>query len=140
VLLGNGNATFRDAPYVEPIVGSSQSLAVADFNGDGKPDVAAAMLYANAVQVVLGNGDGTFTTGQTIPLPSPQAIVSADFNGDGIPDLAVTNVIGNGATFTNSTVTILLGNGDGTFTLKSTMPAGTIPLPSQLETSGAWAK
>jgi hypothetical protein len=128
VLLGNGNATFRDAPYVEPIVGSSQSLAVADFNGDGKPDVAAAMLYANAVQVVLGNGDGTFTTGQTIPLPSPQAIVSADFNGDGIPDLAVTNVIGNGATFTNSTVTILLGNGDGTFTLKSTMPAGNNPL------------
>ena len=128
VLLGNGNATFRNSPGFSIIPGCGQSLAVADFNGDGKQDVAAAMLYADAVQVVLGNGDGTFTTGQTIPLPSPQAIVSADFNGDGIPDLAVTNVIGNGATFTNSTVTILLGNGDGTFTLKSTMPAGNNPL------------
>jgi hypothetical protein len=128
VLLGNGNATFGNSPGFSIIPGCGQSLAVADFNGDGKQDVAAAMLYADAVQVVLGNGDGTFTTGQTIPLPSPQAIVSADFNGDGIPDLAVTNVIGNGATFTNSTVTILLGNGDGTFTLKSTMPAGNNPV------------
>jgi hypothetical protein len=128
VLLGNGNATFRNSPGFVVIPACGQSIAVADFNGDGKQDVAAAMLYANAVQIVLGNGDGTFTTGQTIPLPSPQAIVSADFNGDGIPDLAVTNVISNGATFTNSTVTILLGNGDGTFTLKSTMPAGNNPL------------
>jgi hypothetical protein len=127
VLLGNGNATFGStSPEIIP--GCGQSLAVADFNGDGKQDVAAAMLYADAVQIVLGNGDGTFTTGQVIPLPSPQAIVSADFNGDGIPDLAVTNVINNGATFSPNTVTILLGNGDGTFTVKSTMPAGSNPL------------
>jgi hypothetical protein len=127
VLLGNGNATFTSAPYVSQIIGSSQALAVADFNGDGNQDIAAAMLYANAVQIMLGNGDGTFTSRQVIPLPSPQAIVSADFNGDGIPDLAVTNVINSGATFSPNTVTILLGNGDGTFTVKSTIPTGNNP-------------
>ncbi|MGA1983931.1 MAG: FG-GAP-like repeat-containing protein, partial [Acidobacteriaceae bacterium] len=121
VLLGNGNATFGSAPGFSIIPKCGQSLAVADFNQDGNQDVAAAMNSADAVQIMLGNGDGTFTKGQLIPLPSPQTIVSADFNGDGIPDLAVTNV-------TNNTVTILLGNGDGTFTANPPMPAGNNPI------------
>ncbi|MGA1983320.1 MAG: FG-GAP-like repeat-containing protein, partial [Acidobacteriaceae bacterium] len=127
VLLGNGNATFRDAPSPSLITGSSQSLAVADFNQDGNQDVAAAMLYTNAVQIMLGNGDGTFTSRQVIPVPSPQAIVSADFNGDGIPDLAVTNVSNSGTAPAINAVTILLGNGDGTFTVGSTIPTGNNP-------------
>jgi hypothetical protein len=65
--------------------------------------------------VLLGNGDGTFTTVPSSPATdaTPVSIVASDFNGDGIPDLAVANMAGENSP---GTVTVLLGNGDGTFT------------------------
>ncbi|MBV9157680.1 MAG: VCBS repeat-containing protein, partial [Acidobacteriaceae bacterium] len=103
------------------------SIAVADFNGDGKPDVAVANLSSNSLTILLGNGGGTFTAvaspiSGTPNFNNPYSIVAGDFNGDGKPDLAVANFAGD-----SSSLTILLGNGDGTFTVKSTPVVGIAP-------------
>ena len=89
--------------------GHPNGVAVADFNGDGIPDLATANGNDNDVSVLLGNGDGTFQGQVTYPAGgNPTSIAVADFNGDGHPDIAVANQ-------TDNTVSILLGNGDGTF-------------------------
>src|SRR5207249_1168108 len=63
VLLGNGDGTFPAAPFYR--VGlSPQSVAVGDFNGDGKRDLAVANAGSNTVSVLLGNGDGAFQEAQ----------------------------------------------------------------------------
>jgi hypothetical protein len=96
------------------------SVAVADFNGDGKPDFAAPSL--NGVSVVLGKGDGTFQTPVSYPAGSDTEFVAAgDFNGDGKTDLVVSNFNPNG------TVSVLLGNGDGTFQAPMSYAAGALP-------------
>ena len=96
-------------------------LGVGDFNGDGKADLAVPNLHNNTVTVMLGNGDGTFTIGATLPTGSqPISVAAGDFNGDGKADLAISNLAGN-------SVTIMLGNGDGTFTAAAPLPAGYEP-------------
>jgi hypothetical protein len=92
------------------------SVAMGDFNGDGIPDLAVANgAAANGagVSVLLGNGDGTFQHAVTYPAGTffPECVAVGDFNGDGVPDLAVANA----GTQYAGTVSILLGNGDGTF-------------------------
>src|SRR5205823_3398959 len=70
------------------------------------------------VSILLGNGDGTFTMARSSPVAvgvKPGAVLSGDFNNDGKLDLAIAN---NG----DNTVTLLLGNGDGTFTAASGSP------------------
>jgi hypothetical protein len=118
VLLGNGDGTFGS-----PIVYTSNllsiysaSIAVADFNGDGKLDVALTNSEGptNAVAIILGNGDGTL---QSPPLLYssgllPAAVVSLDVNGDGKPDLAVAGGYGVTSYFS---LTTLINRGDGTF-------------------------
>ena len=85
-----------------------QAIVVADFNGDGKPDIATANV-SGSVAILLNNGDGTFANGVNILVPgTPSSLVTADFNGDGKPDLAVSAP-------DSATVTIFMGNGDGTF-------------------------
>ena len=87
------------------------SMAIGDFNGDGKPDLAVANRNTNSVTVLLGNGDGTFRTGATYTAAfGPVSIAVGDFNGDGIPDLVI-------ACADTRNMTVLLGNGDGTFRL-----------------------
>jgi hypothetical protein len=108
ILLGNGDGTFTPAPSVG--VGSApESVAVGDFNRDGRPDLAVANFNSDTVTILLGNGDGSFQPrAETSPTGNaPIAIVTGDFNADRVPDLAVANM--------GSAPTILLGNGDGSF-------------------------
>jgi hypothetical protein len=117
VLLGNGDGTFRAAVNY-PTSDYTLSVSIGDFNGDGKLDIAAAD-SSGGVDVLLGNGDGTFQTPHTTPLNSSTSYVTAaDFNHDGKLDLAA--VVGAGG-FQDS-ITVLLGNGDGTFTAGASYP------------------
>jgi hypothetical protein len=99
-------------------------IAVGDFNGDGKLDLATANYDAWSVTILLGNGDGTFTAGANGPILAgnvPYSVTVGDFNQDGIPDLAVADSYDN-------TVTVLVGNGDGTFSRPlSPISVGTHP-------------
>ena len=109
VLLGHGDGTF--AAEVTYNVGQIDSVAVADFDRDGRPDVAAADDGTGLVTILLGSGGGALGAPTTYPAGhSPWSIQAADLNGDQMPDLAVTNIFG-----TDATVTVLLGKGDGTF-------------------------
>jgi hypothetical protein len=111
VLLGNGDGTFRSA--MDSGAGQIPSaLAAADLDGDGHLDLAIAD-QAGAIIVMLGKGDGTFYLPVAIPLDaSPRSIAVSDFNGDGKMDLAVGQF---DVSTTTGHVSILLGNGDGTF-------------------------
>jgi hypothetical protein len=96
-----------DSDYREEQVAA---VAVADVNGDGKPDIAVTNWSSNTVGVLLGNGDGTFQPVVTYNSggQNPLGVAIADVNGDGKPDIVVTN-------WSSNTVGVLLGNGDGTF-------------------------
>jgi hypothetical protein len=113
ILLGNGDGTFRLAQNSTFPTGSNPwAIVAADFNGDGKLDLAIANQDDSTVTILLGNGDGTFTpaTGSPVAVGSgPYALAVADLNSDGKLDLLVANQ-------NDTSVTILLGNGDGTFT------------------------
>jgi hypothetical protein len=106
-LLGNGDGTFQTgASYT--IGAAPQSIAVADFRGDGNQDLAIADGF-NEVSILLGNGDGTFQP--AIGYQGASGMVQvADLNGDGHLDLAVANY-----SVPPSSVSVFLGNGDGTF-------------------------
>jgi hypothetical protein len=118
VLLGNGNGTFQRRLDYATGAGAI-SVAVRDFNGDGKADLGVTNYpvpgYGGFVSILLGNGDGTFQTHVDYAVGNyPTSVAVSDFNGDGKPDLAVTNAVLD-ASADNSVVSVLLGNGDGTF-------------------------
>jgi hypothetical protein len=109
VLLGNGDGTFKTAQTFATGGSAPFGVAVADVNGDGKPDLVVANQLSNTVGVLLGNGDGTFQAVQTFTTgPGPVAVAVADLNGDGKLDIVTT---GNAS----PNVSVLLGNGNGTF-------------------------
>jgi hypothetical protein len=120
VLLGNGNGTFQTAVAYD--TGSRpESIAVADFNGDGLPDMAAADFNAAEVSVLLGSGNGVFGKAVNYAVGSgPVSIATADFNGDGKADLVTTN-------FNVKSVSVLIGNGNGTFKTAVNYGTGSYP-------------
>ena len=134
VYLGNGDGTFKSPGHYYAAGSGPQALAVADLNHDGKPDIVVVNTTSGTVSVMLGNGDGTFqdqtlsdvATNSGTPAPtypvgnSPIYVAIADLNGDGIPDLLVAN-------YTDGTLSILLGMGDGTFKPQTTIPVGRGP-------------
>jgi CSLREA domain-containing protein len=126
VYLGNNDGTFGSG-LVTNISGDGGLgvVVAADFNGDGKLDLASPDSLGN-VQVILGKGDGTFTTTTPLPAgPEPLGLTTGDFNGDGILDLAVTN--SDNYPSNSSTISVMLGNGDGTFQPQVQVPAGDEP-------------
>ncbi len=122
---GNGDGTFAVGPPITTAFWA-KAIAVGDFNRDGKLDLAIAngnaYQVATNVSILLGNGDGTFTTGSTTVGTgvTSDSVVAGDFNGDGNLDLAMTNECYSPTLqCTSSSVTIFLGNGDGTFRIGS---------------------
>jgi hypothetical protein len=132
VLLGNGDGTFQAAVTYSSGGWYALSVAVADVNGDGKPDLVVANHCASnncpngAVSVLLGNGDGTFQTAVAYGSrgTGPFSVAVGDLNGDGKPDLVVANCGSSGSECGNGNVGVLLGNGDGTFQTAVTYGSG----------------
>jgi VCBS repeat protein/centrosomal CEP192-like protein/ASPM-SPD-2-Hydin domain-containing protein len=103
---------------------STTRLVAADFNGDGKLDLATVISTGTgpAVAILLGNGDGTFQAPRLTPAPGtrPTWLEVADLNKDGKLDMVVTQ-------YQENTIQIFLGNGDGTFQAPTTLATGRLP-------------
>ncbi len=111
VFLGNGDGTFQNPVSSVDGLENSYALLTADFNGDGRLDLAASDGNRYTCPF-LGNGDGTFTQvygGCLTEVSSPSFMAAGDFNGDGKLDLYV------GSGYGQPQFMIYLGNGDGTF-------------------------
>ncbi|HEX8816885.1 MAG TPA: FG-GAP-like repeat-containing protein [Terriglobales bacterium] len=127
ILLGDGTGNFTLASSIS--VSDAYSVAVGDFNGDGNLDLAvteAQGAFSNTLEILLGDGTGNFTPASVVAVGyNPVAMAVGDFNGDGKLDIAVANQCGGDYTCRSaSTVSVLLGDGAGGFTLASTLPVG----------------
>jgi hypothetical protein len=129
VLLGNGDGSFQPAVTTDvlnsgPGTGVAASVAVGDFNGDGLADVAlnTAGPAGPAVEVLLGNGDGSFQPNHLILSvgPTPLSVAVGDFDGNGALDVVAANS-------SSGTLSLLLGNGDGTFRPRIDLAVGGAP-------------
>ena len=124
ILLNKGDSSGNLTPLAPFPSGfnfliSWASITTADFNGDGKTDLAIA---GYGIAVLLGNGDGTFNSAPGSPLLTstlevPYAVAAADLNGDGFPDLAI-------GTAGIAEAAVLLGDGNGGFSSPSYFPFG----------------
>jgi Ca2+-binding RTX toxin-like protein len=136
ILFGNGVGNFGRSKTLNTGAGiGSYSVKTGDFNGDGKFDLAIAKFYSNEISILLGSGDGNFSTPTIFSLGAARApftdlgellkrltpITVGDFNGDGKSDLAVAN-------FDNNNVSVLLN------VSPSTSIAITNTLPSPINT------
>lgn len=127
VLLNNGAGTFTLGSTLSVLIPPStqsfspRNVVIADFNNDGKPDIAVTNFYSNNITRFLGRGDGTFTTpGANIGVQgNPAQIIAADYNRDGKMDLFVLNRGSNN-------ISVLDGNGTGGFTTDVNDPTRTL--------------
>jgi hypothetical protein len=127
---GNGDGTFTEvtgSPFALPTGATGPiALTVGDFNQDGKPDLAIVNQTSQNVTVLAGNGDGTFTQFTKSPLTVgnlPVSIASGSLSGSTGPGLAVVNQ-------KDQTITVYLGNGDGTFFAATQSPLATDTTPT----------
>ncbi len=131
IYLGNGDGTFTQPAgglyfyQTSPWIDYPRGVAVADFNGDGKADVAISEADGHTVTILTGNGDGSFTLGAsagdgTGSAATAWTVAAADFNGDGHIDLALT---ADWQALGDPNLSILPGNGDGTFGTAATFVA-----------------
>ena len=137
ILLGNGDGTFRAGGNFAVAL-TPRSIAVGDFNRDGNLDLAVASECATsacvngAVSLLFGNGDGTFRE-PAVTLdagPTSVFVLASDFNADGKLDLAVANA--NLGEPSNGSISVFLGNGNGTFSSPATYKVGTTAGPLSL--------
>jgi hypothetical protein len=120
VLLGNSDGTFQ--PELHFAVGASPTALVeADFNGDQNPDLAVTSGSLSNLSLLLGVGDGSFRLPAAAPVfvagTQPSAVVTGDLDRDGTQDVVVLNNV-------SRSVSVLLGNGDGTFQPQQTFAVG----------------
>lgn len=140
VLLGKGNGTFAAVKTYLSGGDGAISVAVADLNKDGKPDILVANCGPEAcgpgspggnVGVLIGDGNGAFKPVVNYPAAnSPFNVVAADMNGDGKLDIVVSNWGTPNAGTNDGAVTVLLGKGNGTFQAAQTFPSGGAEAPS----------
>ncbi len=129
VLLNLGDGTFGpEVTYPVTVNDFPASVAAADFNGDGRPDLAV-MVYApingGHVNVLLNQGNGAFAAPASYNVTNMHSgtITAADLDGDGKPDLAVTSY----ELFAKGTLSVLLNQGNGTFGAPVAYKAGDAP-------------
>lgn len=125
LVLGQGDGTFTN-PTSFPLGTSISEFETADFDADGRTDLAAVGLFSGNVTILRGIPGG-FASPDTIPVGnSPTDLVAGDFDGNGSPDLAVT--LGG-----DSEIVVLLGDGTGSFASPSVV--GVVPAPQAVAAS-----
>ena len=123
IFLGNGDGTVQ-APVIYAVGFEFEGIVAGDFTGDGKLDLLLTNPVDATLRFLRGNGNGTFQPATTITLGGarhPSTLAAGDFNGDGKLDAAFSDASGSGV------ITVLIGNGDGTFQPFVDYPAGSAP-------------
>ncbi len=111
LFLGNGNGTFA-SPVTLPTYSGLGGLSTADFNGDGKPDLlfeTQGIVGYSGFQILLNNGNGTFTALSAVSTPIYAQVLAADMNGDGKADIVFQQSYGI------TQLNVWLNNGNGGF-------------------------
>jgi hypothetical protein len=123
IRLGSGDGNFGSSSTVS-VGNDPYGIAAGDLNHDGKQDVVVANEGANTVSILLGNGSGGLTAQASPPSTgsssAPRAVAIGNMNGDGDPDIVTANV-------DNDRVSVLPGNGNGTFGTRVDLTAGNEP-------------
>jgi hypothetical protein len=134
VLVGQGDGTVATGPLT-PALGLLADVAPADFDADGRPDLALvdATPPIQRIVALLGNGDGTFTVAGSGPVGyGPEAVMAGDLNADGYDDVVSVDSFSAFNTFSNFFVTVLLSDGHGGFGPPARYPTAGGPVSGTL--------
>ena len=135
LLFGKGDGTFQ-TPGTKIDVGQMpyQRLRTADLNSDGKADLVTSNFEGASVSVLFGDGSGNFTRKDFPVPPDPFGITIADVNGDGLADIAIAHYSGQGNDKSKNALSVLLGDGRGSFSLAKGSPYSTGHYPGTIAT------